>query len=222
MDIYFTDFSNVISKTDVKTLAEADEHEVVRDIQEFYADYIAVACHFFSLGLKDLSCYQTSLTSRTPSWNPSSLTRCIQGIASVLLTLKRYPTIRYQASSEMCKRLAEGVRQILAKEGALFSFRSHNTSSNSPISFDPNPMPPVLLILDRRSDPVTPLLNQWTYQAMLHELLTINNNRVDLSTVEGISKELKEVVISPDHDEFYEKVSCFSCEIMNNAVICLS
>ena len=157
--------------------------------------------HFFSFGLKEVSCYQT-----TPnSWNPYSLNRCIQGISSVLLTLKRCPTIRYQSSSEMCKRLAEGVRQVLAKEGALFSFRS-NTSHSSPISFDPNPMPPVLLILDRRSDPVTPLLNQWTYQAMLHELLTINNNRVDLSNVEGISKELKEVVISPEHDDFYEKV----------------
>ena len=44
---------------------------------------------------------------------------------------------------------------------------------------------------------------------MLHELLTINNNRVDLSNVEGISKELKEVVISPEHDEFYEKVCVF-------------
>lgn len=41
---------------------------------------------------------------------------------------------------------------------------------------------------------------------MLHELLTINNNRVDLSHVEGISKELCEVVISPEHDDFYKEV----------------
>ncbi|XP_035226840.1 vacuolar protein sorting-associated protein 45-like, partial [Stegodyphus dumicola] len=43
----------------------------------------------------------------------------------------------------------------------------------------------------------------WTYQAMVHELLTINNNRVNLANVPGISKELKEVVLSSDHDEFY-------------------
>lgn len=29
----------------------------------------------------------------------------------------------------------------------------------------------MVLILDRREDPITPLLNQWTYQAMLHELI---------------------------------------------------
>jgi hypothetical protein len=37
---------------------------------------------------------------------------------------------------------------------------------------------PVLLIIDRRSDPVTPLLMQWTYQAMVHEVLGIRNNRI--------------------------------------------
>lgn len=41
---------------------------------------------------------------------------------------------------------------------------------------------PVLLILDRRSDPVTPLLTQWTYQAMVHELIGIRNSRVTLSS----------------------------------------
>lgn len=49
----------------------------------------------------------------------------------------------------------------------LFDFRRGDTS-------------PVLLILDRRDDPVTPLLTQWTYQAMIHELLTIHNGRVSL------------------------------------------
>ena len=41
------------------------------------------------------------------------------------------------------------------------------------------------------NDPVTPLLSQWTYQAMVHELLGIVNGRVDLSMVPDISKELR-------------------------------
>ena len=47
------------------------------------------------------------------------------------------------------------------------------------------------LILDRRDDPVSPLITPWTYQALIHELLKIHNNRVDLSSVEGVSRELK-------------------------------
>ena len=63
--------------------------------------------------------------------------------------------------------------------------------------------PPILLILDRRNDPVTPLLNQWTYQAMVHELLGIDNGRVDLSHISTIKPENKEIVLSVEHDNFY-------------------
>ena len=38
----------------------------------------------------------------------------------------------------------------------------------------------MLLILDRCEDPFTPLLNQWTYQAMLHELVGIKHNKIEL------------------------------------------
>lgn len=35
----------------------------------------------------------------------------------------------------------------------------------------------------RKDDPVTPLLTQWTYRAMVHELIGISNNRVLLPKV---------------------------------------
>ena len=52
-------------------------------------------------------------------------------------------------------------------------------------------VPPLLIILDRRDDPVTPLLMQWNYQAMVHEVLTLTNNRVDLRNVPGVRDDLK-------------------------------
>ena len=51
------------------------------------------------------------------------------------------------------------------------------------------------------------VFSQWTYQAMVHELLSINNNRINLSNVPGITKDLQEVVLSAEHDEFYSNVS---------------
>jgi len=80
----------------------------------------------------------------------------------------------------------------LNTEKQLFDFRKTDT-------------PPILLILDRRNDPVTPLLSQWTYQAMVHELLTINNGRVSLATVPDIRPELREIVLNPDQDPFFHK-----------------
>ncbi|KAI7798778.1 vacuolar protein sorting-associated protein 45 [Triplophysa rosa] len=180
--VYFIYFSNVISKSEIKALAEADEQEVVAEVQEFYGDFIAVNPHLFSLNLQGVS--------RGRSWEPSVLPRVTQGLTSVLLSLKKCPMIRYQLSSDMSKRLAESVKQIITKEYELFDFRKTE-------------VPPLLLILDRSDDAITPLLNQWTYQAMVHELLGINNNRIDLSRVPGISKELREVVLSAENDEFY-------------------
>ncbi|XP_054619514.1 vacuolar protein sorting-associated protein 45 isoform X2 [Dunckerocampus dactyliophorus] len=180
--VYFIYFSNVISKSEIKALAEADEQEVVAEVQEFYGDFIAVNPHLFSLNLQGVA--------RGRSWEPSMLHRCTQGLTSVLLALKKCPMIRYQLSSDMSKRLAESVKQIITKEYELFDFRKTE-------------VPPLLLILDRSDDAITPLLNQWTYQAMVHELLGLNNNRIDLSRVPGISKDLREVVLSAENDEFY-------------------
>ncbi|KAI5730477.1 hypothetical protein M8J76_014065 [Diaphorina citri] len=176
---YYIYFTNIIPKADIKTLAEYDEQESVREIEELYADYLPILPHFFSLNIP--LCH---------FWDPVHLVRSSQGLIALLLSLNKNPVIRYQASSEMTKRLAEKVKETIIKEEKLFDMRQGDAV-------------PVLLIIDRTCDPITPLLSQWTYQAMLHELLTINNNRVDLSHVSGISPDLKQVVVSYEHDDFY-------------------
>ncbi|GBP81169.1 Vacuolar protein sorting-associated protein 45 [Eumeta japonica] len=186
--VYFIYFSNVISKADVKTLAECDEQETVREVQEVFADYLAVDRHLLSFNIIG------ALHGR--SWNQNHLQRCAQGLLALLLSLKKRAVVRFEASSEPCKRLAERVRDLLRREAALID-------NNIPFNGD---IPTLqLLIIDRRDDPVTPLLNQWTYQAMVHELLTINNNRVSLANIQDVPKDFKEVVLSSEQDEFYAK-----------------
>eukprot|EP00976_Prorocentrum_cordatum_P090361 1188090-Prorocentrum_minimum.AAC.1 len=60
-----------------------------------------------------------------------------------------------------------------AREAGLFDFRRQKWSDT------------VLLVVDRLDDPVTPLLTQWTYQAMVHELIGMQNHRVDLRQLTG-------------------------------------
>ncbi|XP_026470099.1 vacuolar protein sorting-associated protein 45-like isoform X2 [Ctenocephalides felis] len=183
---YYIYFCNIIPHASVKSLAESDDSESVREVKEFYADFLACGSHLFSLNLP--------ISLQGGSWIPSALERCTRGIISVLLSLWLRPMIRYRSGSELAKRLAEKTYDIINKESSLFDFKSVDGAP-----------PPLLLILDRRDDPVTPLLNQWTYQAMVHELLTLCNNRVDLSDVSGVPKELKQVVLSAEHDKFYAK-----------------
>jgi hypothetical protein len=45
------DFTNTIEKVDIKSLAENDEFELVREVQEYFADFLAVNQHVFSLNI---------------------------------------------------------------------------------------------------------------------------------------------------------------------------
>ncbi len=40
----------------------------------------------------------------------------------------------------------------------------------------------------------------------MHELIGIKNNIVNLNQITNVSKELEEIVLSGEYDEFYEKV----------------
>ena len=76
----------------------------------------------------------------------------------------------------MCEKLARSLDHLTAvEERELFDFGKRSAEPQ-----------PVILILDRKDDPVTPLLLQWTYQAMVHELIGIDTNRVDLKNVPGV------------------------------------
>lgn len=183
-------FSNILQQDFLRQLAEADEHCAVKSVQEFYADYYAVNADFFSLNLGQ----SLSLSGPRASW-PSVTSRIfdrsVQGLLSALLSMKVRPFLRYSANSEVATLFTRKVQSEIKNWYELFDFRRSEGQRA------------VLLVLDRRDDPVTPLLMQWTYQAMVHELMGLRNNRVDMSKVPGIKPELKEVVLSAEQDTFF-------------------
>ncbi|CAM6095667.1 unnamed protein product [Calypogeia fissa] len=184
-------FSNLLKTQYIQILADADVHEAVQQVQEFYADYFAIDPYHFTLNLP--SNYLCMLpTVLDPQNSQLACDRMVEGIAAVFLSMKRRPAIRYQRSSEICKRVAsETARLMYEQENGLFDFRRSEVA-------------PLLLVLDRRDDAVTPLLNQWTYQAMVHELLGIADNTVDLKNLPKVPQDLQEVVLSSEQDPFFK------------------
>lgn len=180
-------FSNVVKKSQLERLAESDDYEVVKKVQESFADFLAVNKDLFNFSLtrNSLSIYSDG------GWNPESLHRCTDSLQAVLLGLKLRPQIRYDANSNMARKLAEEVAYGIKQEENLFNFKTPRDSA------------PVLLILDRKNDPLTPLLTPWSYQAMVHEFIGIDNNRVDLRNTPEIRDELKEIVLSQNDDPFF-------------------
>ncbi|KAG6857135.1 hypothetical protein H0H87_008705 [Tephrocybe sp. NHM501043] len=187
---YYLYFSNILSKTAIERLAEVDEYEVVKEVQEYFADYAPLLPSLFSLNHTPTS--SKPLYGSTPNtWDTKALEQAVQGLTAVLLSLKKKPIIRYERMSGMAKKLAVEVQHRIRAESSLFDFRLTQVA-------------PLLLILDRRNDPVTPLLSQWTYQAMVHELLGIQNGRVDMKTVPDIRPELAEILLTTSTDPFFQ------------------
>ncbi|KAI5073398.1 hypothetical protein GOP47_0011411 [Adiantum capillus-veneris] len=188
---YHLYFSNVLKNSHIQILGDADEHEVVQQVQEFYADFLAIDPYHFTLNLPSNHVYMLPAVFDPPSVQ-QICDRMVEGISAVFLALKRRPAIRYQRTSEISRRVANEVARLMyEEESPLFDFRRTEMS-------------PLLLVIDRRDDPVTPLLNQWTYQAMVHELIGIKDNKVNIKEASKTDKEQQEVVLSSEQDSFFK------------------
>ncbi|XP_028554737.1 vacuolar protein sorting-associated protein 45 homolog isoform X2 [Dendrobium catenatum] len=188
---YHLFFSNILKVTQIQILADSDEHEVVQQVQEFFADFCAIDPYHFTLNLHINHMYMIPAVIDPPS-SQNFCDRIVDGIAAVFLALKRRPVIRYQRTSDVAKKIAQETAKLMyEQESGLFDFRRTETS-------------PLLLVIDRRDDPVTPLLTQWTYQAMVHELIGILDNKVDLRNVGTVPKDQQEVVLSSEQDAFFK------------------
>jgi len=186
---YHLYFANVAPRAQLRELAESDDLEMVRQVQEFYADFVPINDALFTLNQRQ------SLRLSTTRPTADLLRRNVDGVLSCLLALKVQPAcVRYSAASSVAKAIATEVSRRVKSDG-IFHFKqrhSHETGW------------PLLLIMDRADDCVTPLLSQWTYQAMVHELLGVNNNRVRLKGTQSARGDpnLDEVVLH-NTDAFY-------------------
>lgn len=76
----------------------ADEYELVKQVQEYYGDYIAVNEDVFTLNLSN----SLQLTSHKTAPDTSLFAQSVQGVLSLLLSMKAEPSqIRYQGRSQV-------------------------------------------------------------------------------------------------------------------------
>jgi vacuolar protein sorting-associated protein 45 len=186
---YHIFLSGILTTSLLRLLAESDHLEKIRQIQEFYGDFCPINEDLVTLQCRH-TLAMTMAAGTTWAQNHVHLyDRNLQGLQSILLALKRQPSaIRFARHSPSAEQLAKDIHDNIASD-QIFHFRKKSNV--------------LLLVLDRRDDPVTPLLSQWTYQAMVHELLGLNNHRIILKGAPNISKELEEVVLNASQDSFF-------------------
>lgn len=173
-------FSNTVAKNDLEKIAGADEYEVVNQVMEIFQEY--------SVFNDNLFCISNSVKPGLPI--QKSAVQELEHLMSLLLSLKKCPVIKYDPSSLELKRLASEV---------LYGI---NSNSNNNLFDDLNKEvhnAPVLLIVDRKYDPITPLITPWTYQSMIHELIGIDRNIVKLPEND------EQLTLSETQDTFYQE-----------------
>ncbi|KAE8677425.1 putative protein transport Sec1b [Hibiscus syriacus] len=119
-------------------------------------------------------------------------------IATVFASLKELPYVRYRAPRErdgspeatrslIPSKLADSIWQCISNYKSIPNFPQTETCD--------------LLILDRSVDQIAPVIHEWTYDAMCHDLLEMDGNKyvVELPGKHGGPPEKKEVLLE-DHD----------------------
>ncbi|KAF4659069.1 vacuolar protein sorting-associated protein 45 [Perkinsus chesapeaki] len=218
---YHLFFSNVVPHSRLSQLAACDEYECVASVTEVYADVIALNPALFALNSQSVAQLHREQTMWT-AFEESVFQRQVDGIFSATISLgclKRgrgpvtaasssgltLPVVRYSSASPLARKVALALQKRLEQDESLFE--SVGGSAATPVNSGGGML---VLVADRRDDPVTPLLTQWTYQAMVHELLGLENNRVMHplavagETAAGSSKDGGvEVVLSTATDKFF-------------------
>lgn len=127
-------------------------------------------------------------------------------LASICFTLGEIPRIRYwkhnQASMVIARRVGEELGHMLEVKGGKSALvdRARQHQRN-------NTERPTLLILDRTFDPISPLVHESTYQAMLYDLITIeNNNTYTLKYTTQGGQETSKVCILNEADSIWASI----------------
>ncbi|KAA6393576.1 MAG: hypothetical protein EZS28_010896 [Streblomastix strix] len=127
------------------------------------------------------------------------------GIGSFILSMGQQPIVRYSKDSLIGHRIGEviieHVRQGLNKQ---FQFKDV-----IPINSGPSP---ILLIVDRLEDAVSPCIISWTYEAMIDQIIGISNGSIEMNddkdkqtkTEDPLKK--KRMVLSSIQDPVFQKI----------------
>ena len=171
---YFIFFTNVVKRESLQQIAFADHSNKVFVVHEIFVDVFALNRRLFSLDMD--SCIRAIETNT----NHPKMQRIVDGLFSLLCTFKLKAGIRFDAQSELCRAVADRLSRQISTNSDLFQMTT---------------APALVLLLDRRSDPTTPLLHSWCYQGLIHEMLGMHNNIVTQKTTS--------IVLDERTDEFF-------------------
>ncbi|KAL7578402.1 hypothetical protein ACA910_012799 [Epithemia clementina (nom. ined.)] len=144
----------------------------IKGLVEINVDFLTKEERAFTLDMKSAftSFYGEKKSSSTES-------KLVDRLVTVCATLNEYPHIRYPESSKLGTRVAKLFHKKMDEFVAQNpSWWYHGGPSKSSGSGTAKAERGTLLLLDRASDCLTPLMHDFTYQPMVHDLLKMDGD----------------------------------------------
>ncbi|GFQ05035.1 snare-interacting protein keule [Phtheirospermum japonicum] len=123
-------------------------------------------------------------------------------IATVFASLREFPMVHYRAAKSLDPSTVTTFRDLIPTKLAAAVWNNIMKYKTNLPNF-PQSETCELLILDRSIDQIAPVIHEWTYDAMCHDLLNMEGNKYvhEVSSKSGVP-EKKEVLLE-DHDPIW-------------------
>lgn len=180
---------------DVITIIQANGTlcQRIKTFKEIYMDFVAVESNIYHLDMPDTL---TKLFQAIP--DPSYLHFMARKLATLCVTLNEIPTIRYQASSGIAREIATLLFQTLSEfKRANPGYWCYGDTGHTERERGQ------LLIVDRSFDPLSPLMHEYTYQAMVNDLLPVEEGIISYTTDTNAGNKIEKKVILNESDELW-------------------
>lgn len=119
-------------------------------------------------------------------------------LANFCITLNEYPSIRYQGTSPVAREIANTINQAITQykrsnpQFWTYGDDKHNDRERGQI-----------IILDRSFDPLSPLMHEYTYQAMVNDLLEVDDGVIAYKTTTNKGEQDERKAILNENDELW-------------------
>ena len=121
-----------------------------------------------------------------------------QKLATLCITLNEFPSIKYQISSAYATTIATTTLNILENfKRTNSNFWSHGDDGRQDRERG------ILLIVDRSFDPLSPLMHEFTYQAMVNDLLPVKDGIISIVAETNSGAKVEKKAILNEADEYW-------------------
>jgi syntaxin-binding protein 1 len=173
--------ANGILCSKIKTFKEINLHFVTPEANVFHFDMNSALTRLYS----------------EPS-DPTCNASIAEKLATLCITLNEFPTVRYQLSSSSATEIATTVVKILSDfKRNNPGFWCHGEDSHQDKERGQ------LLIVDRSFDALSPLMHEYTYQAMVNDLLPVQDGVISYKSETNASKKVEKQVLLNEADEYW-------------------